>query len=137
MSDNLTEVSDCLEAPAFEILLVDDDPDVLALLEFSFRSRTGWTVTSAASASSAVTVLEHPTAIDVVLTDDELGGVGVVQLRAAAGPRPVVLLSTSLDAPASMLASAPGFAGVIGKPFDPIATPDLLAQVVRNWSQRI
>jgi signal peptidase I len=118
------------------ILIVDEDPDMLALLEFTFQAGRAWTVRTASSMAEAASALSGAEDIDVVLTDDHLTDGCAADLRDAAGRRPVVLLSTSLDAPPSTLVTVAGFAGGISKPFNPLTTPDLVADAVKKWQAR-
>lgn len=69
-------------ARRFNILLVDDDPDILALLKVAFRSR-GHDVTLASDGKSALDALSTGD-FDLVITDLHLGPVdGFVILAGA------------------------------------------------------
>jgi DNA-binding NtrC family response regulator len=120
--------------PVRSILIIDDDPDVLALLDFTFRAGGTWAVHTASCVSSATSVLEGAEAIDVVLVDDHVTGGRPDELLHLAGGRPIVLLSTLLDAPPSTLVAVAGFAGGISKPFNPLTTPGLVAEAVDRRS---
>ncbi len=111
------------------ILVVDDDADVRSLLQVAFQLAGGWTVIVAESLASATRELESA-AIDVVLTDNELGDGCAADVLSRAAGRPVVVLSASVDAAGSSLVPWAGFAGGISKPFNPLTLPSLVASAV-------
>lgn len=117
------------------ILIVDDDADVRALLQMAFRLAPGWTVLVAESVAAARRVLADAV-IDVVLTDDRLDDGRGEDVRTAAQPRPVILLSASVKGPPSILQFAPGYAGSIAKPFDPLRLPGLVDLARKRWTEK-
>lgn len=111
------------------ILVVDDDADVRALIQVAFTLAGGWTVVTAESLATAIHELGSA-AIDVVLTDNQLGDGFAADVRDRASGRPVVVVSASVDAAPSTLVPLPGFAGGISKPFDPLTLPALVASAM-------
>lgn len=111
------------------ILVVDDDADVRALIQVAFQLASGWTVVMAGSLAAAEQELATRT-FDVVLTDNQLGDGSAADVLARAGTLPVVVLSASVDGPASTLVPMTAFAGGIAKPFDPMTLPALVASAI-------
>ena len=117
------------EAPA--VLVVDDDPDVRAMLCDVLQSR-GYTVVDAASGREALDILERDETLRVVVTDVMMPGIsGITLARKAMQLRPgikVVLLSAYMrDPPGDDLP-------VLRKPFH---TADLLHAIERNIGQQV
>lgn len=113
------------------ILVVDDDADVRALLHAVFTLAGGWTVMMADSFTAAVEALESAD-IDVILTDNELGDGCAADVHAKSQGRPVVVLSASVDGPASTLVPLAGYAGGIPKPFNPLTLPALVESAMES-----
>ena len=83
---------------AFRILLVDDDPDVLDVLE-QILEFAGYLVTTADSVAGALALLTSP-AYDLVLTDLRLGdGLGTIiaEKAAATGAKPLIITGYAYD----------------------------------------
>jgi DNA-binding response OmpR family regulator len=101
------------------ILVVDDDPDILALVE-SVLSTAGHTVLTAADGQTALTLARKrpPAAVVLDLMLPDVGGEAVAQtLRAWYGPTlPIVILSASRQT--RQAASALGILAYLDKPFD-------------------
>ncbi len=119
-------------AGRFRALLVDDDPDLLALMRLTLEYTAGWEVFEA---SSALVGLEmaHALVPDVVLVDlmmPEMDGYEFCR-RFKADPAmagvPLVLLTARVELDDARLAEA-GAAGVLFKPFE----PEKLAQQIRE-----
>ena len=117
-------------AGSFRALIVDDDPDLLALLRLTLEYMAGWQIFSA---SSAVEGLEMARDLvpDVVLVDlmmPEMDGYEFGR-RLKSDPTtagvPLVLLTARTEFDEVRLAEA-GVAGVLFKPFQ----PERLAQQV-------
>ena len=115
------------------LLLVDDDEDIRAIARISLERVGGWTVVPAASASEAVAAASEA-APDVVLLDvmmpDADGPATLAQLRPLIGDVPVVFLTAKTQAADLERLMELGAAGVIAKPFDPMALPDELAALL-------
>src|SRR5689334_9253118 len=84
------------------ILVVDDDPDILALLE-SILTSHGYEVTGAASGASALTILRGGLIPCLILVDLEMPGMSGPELElelardAALKDIPVVITSASRE----------------------------------------
>lgn len=105
------------------VLLVDDDPDLRALLGVHLEA-AGYRVSSAESPEQAVPALGAES-IAAVLLDWHFpapasnGADAVQMLRAAAGPDvPLILLSARTDLTARLQALRAGCAGYLSKPVD-------------------
>lgn len=116
-----------------KILIVDDEPDILRLVEVILERE--WTVVCATDGSEAVEIArrERPHAI---LLDGRMPGSDgfetLERLRAEPDTRATpVILMTAL-ARGSDQAVPPGFAGVIAKPFDPITLPKQIRDILKS-----
>ncbi|HUP20351.1 MAG TPA: response regulator [Gemmatimonadota bacterium] len=115
------------------LLLIDDDPEILLVARLALEKFGGHEVDSASSAAEAIEAVRAraPDAIVLdVLLPDARGPELLGRLRREPGLAavPVVFLTGKADdARVAELVSA-GAAGVIGKPFDPLA---LAAEVER------
>ncbi|GAA4889140.1 response regulator [Tessaracoccus lubricantis] len=116
------------------VLVVEDDADVRSLIEFSLRLDGVWTVQAAASVADALVALEAGDGIDIVLTDGQLGDGTSETVRAAAAPRPVVLLSAWADGPSASRVPETGYAARMAKPFDPLALSAVLTAALEGAS---
>ncbi|NHB86120.1 response regulator [Tessaracoccus sp. HDW20] len=116
------------------VLLVDDDPDLLALLRVAFNLSGGWEISVADGAARAVERLGE-VQLDVIITDGDLGDGSGDDVLAAADGVPVVLLSGSVDAPPDTLHPHPSFAAAISKPFNPMALPALIGRLLEGASR--
>ena len=108
-----------MTAPA-RLLLVDDDPDLLRLLQMRLES-AGYDVTAVASAEAALAQIEvcHP---QLVVSDVRLPGQDGLalfdQLRVRYPSLPVILLTAHGSIPDAVEATARGVFGYLTKPFD-------------------
>lgn len=107
------------------LLLVDDDEDVRAVARLSLERVGGWTVVPAGSGAEAVATAAEG-AFDAVLLDvmmpDVDGPATLALLRPLLGPDVPVVFLTAKSGEAGGL-RALGAAGVLAKPFDPMALP--------------
>lgn len=69
---------------SFNVLLVDDDPDVLATISASVIS-AGFSVKTAASGDEALSTLAAGTKVDIIVTDYAMVGMDGMELLAQAG----------------------------------------------------
>jgi two-component system OmpR family response regulator len=106
-----------------KILVVDDEPDILRLVEVVLGTAHEWDVVCASDGDEAVSLArsERPAAI---LLDGRMPGGGGRETLARLKDDPdtrdtPVILMTAL-ARESDTTVPPGFAGVIAKPFDPM-----------------
>ena len=118
-----------------KILIVDDEPDILRLVEVILQGTNEWNVLCASDGDEALTLAkrEHPVAI---LLDGRMPGPGgsgfdtLERLRRDpdTSATPVILMSalargSDHEVPA-------GFAGVISKPFDPLTLPKQIKDIL-------
>ena len=104
------------------LLLVDDEPDIRAIATMALERVGGWNVTAAGSAAEAEAAVRSQRP-DVVLLDVMMPGVDgpatLARLRPLLGDGIPVIFLTAKGDPEPLLAL--GAAGVIAKPFDPLA----------------
>ncbi len=116
----------------FRALIVDDDPDLLALMRLTLEYMAGWQIFSAQSAAEGLE-MARDLVPDVVLVDlmmPEMDGYEFgrrLKSEPATADVPLVLLTARTDLDKIRLAEA-GVAGVLFKPFQ----PETLAQQVRE-----
>jgi CheY-like chemotaxis protein len=103
------------------VLVVDDEPDIRALVVMALRS-TGHTIIEAANGQAALDALDQH-AVDLVLLDvrmPDMTGWEVLEKIEARNGRPrVVMLSAHVDAVVRERAKAAGCDGYLSKPFMP------------------
>ena len=119
-------------AANFRALLVDDDPDLLALMRLTLEFTAGWEVFGASSAAAGLEMARELVP-DVVLVDlmmPEVDGYEFCR-RFKSDPMtagvPLILLTARTELDKARLAGA-GVAGVLFKPFE----PEKLAQQIRE-----
>ena len=107
-----------------KILLIDDDPEIRSLAAVLLRQRPGTEVLEARGGREGLQAArEH--APDLVLLDatmPDVDGLEVMTRLAASPPSPPVIFLTAHRAESDVRRfEAAGAAGVIGKPFNPLA----------------
>lgn len=118
------------------LLLVDDDADIREVARLSLERIGGWAVVDAESADAAELRVAADGPFDVVLLDVMMPGAdGPATLRRLRdGPLgtdiPVIFLTAKVQRGDRERLEALGAAGVIAKPFDPVALPDEVAQIL-------
>ena len=120
-------------AGSFRALIVDDDPDLLALIRLTLEYMAGWQIFSASSAAEGLEIARDrvPDVVLVDLTMPEIDGYEFgrrLKLDPATAGVPLVLLTARTELDTVRLADA-GVAGVLFKPFQ----PETLAQQVREF----
>ncbi|MDZ4113706.1 MAG: response regulator [Brevundimonas sp.] len=119
------------------ILHVDDDEGIRALTELAFSISGQATVRSAASGAEAISALEAGCRPDVILLDvmmPDLDGPGVLaKLRALPGHEgtPVIFMTAQSQEHELDRLLALGGIGVIIKPFDPLALPGHVGDLLK------
>jgi len=119
------------------ILLIDDEPDIRAVVELSLGSLAGWDVLTAGNGTDGVAVAaaRQP---DVILLDvmmPELDGPATLDaLRAHDDTRAIPVLFMTAKAQAGELTryASLGVAGVIPKPFDPMTLATQVGEML-GW----
>lgn len=116
------------------LLLVDDDEAIREIARISLERLGGWEVVEAGSGAEAVAVAEG--GFDAVVLDVMMPGLdGPATLAALRdGPLPAavpaVFLTAKLQPADRERLRAAGAAGVIAKPFDPMALATELEQIL-------
>ncbi|HEY1956864.1 MAG TPA: response regulator [Polyangiaceae bacterium] len=118
-----------------KILIVDDEPDILRLVEVILESTREWAVLCASDGDQALEVARRERPYAILLDGRMPGGGGLVTLQRLRGEpntrdTPVILM-TAL-APDDGDKPPPGFAGVIAKPFDPLTLPDQIRAILQS-----
>ena len=120
------------------LLLVDDEEAIRTIASISLERLGGWTVVSAPSGHAALQAAHDDGPFDAVLMDVMMPGLdGPATLRrmrdGVLSPQvPVIFLTAKLgEAERERLLSL-GASGVIAKPFDPMALPGELRQILEN-----
>lgn len=118
-----------------KILVVDDEPDILRLVEVILTSSHEWSVVTATDGVQALDVARREQPQAILLDARMPGGNGfqtLERLREDPTTRATpVILMTAL-ARGSDPAVPPGFAGVIAKPFDPITLPQQIRDILKS-----
>jgi len=120
------------------VLLVDDEPDIREVARISLEMVGGWTVLTETSGAAALVraAAERPDAIllDVMMPDLD-GPTTLERLRTdpATADIPVIFLTAKLQASDQRHFESLGVAGVIPKPFDPMALARQVAEAL-GWT---
>jgi len=119
-----------MSAPRTSILVVDDDPDLLRLMQIRLTA-AGYAVSTAESAERALAQVSA-TRPQLVVTDLRMGGMDGMALfesiRKGHPMLPVIILTAHGTIPDAVAAVQRGVSGYLTKPFDPKA---LLTEVGR------
>lgn len=116
-------------------LLVDDDPDTRALVALALNLHPRFAVTAVSRLDAADMLRRGVERFDVIMldmkTNDMSAGALVATMRQwSSEPIPILLLSAKAgDADRRNYRSA-GAQGVIAKPFDPVALPDRVVELL-------
>jgi CheY-like chemotaxis protein len=119
--------------PLKQVLVVDDDPDLLAVVSLALTALGGYTVETCDSPLKAVGAARD-FGPDLILLDvmmPRLDGFGVLKaLRedATAGSIPVVFMSAVGDRRQFAQHEGVDCLGAISKPFDPVGLPEVLQE---------
>jgi DNA-binding NtrC family response regulator len=131
----MTETAETSSQPAGgRVLLVDDEPDQLALLR-AMLTPLGMEVATAESAEQAVAAFRrHP--VDVVVTDLHLPGASGIdlirELRQVETPPAVVLITGEGSVASAVEALKLGASDYLQKPVDPMRLVTLLQELLRS-----
>ena len=120
--------------PQGRVLLVDDEPDQVALL-CAMLTPLGMDVATAESAEQAQTIF-HKQPADVVVTDLNLPGASGIdlirELRKAENPPAVVLITGEGSVASAVDALKLGATDYLQKPVDPMRLVTLLQELLRS-----
>ena len=119
------------------VLLIDDEPDIRAVVELSLGSVAGWEVLTASSGADGVELAsaQRP---DVILLDVMMPGLDgpatldVLRGRDETRAIPVLFMTAKAQAGELTRYASLGVAGVIPKPFDPMTLSDRVAAAL-GW----
>lgn len=118
-----------------KVLLVDDEPHIRRIGELSLKGVGKWTTVLASSGTEALTMAERENP-DLILLDVMMPGMDgpatLQQLRATESTAriPVIFMTAKVQKHEVDKYLAAGAVGVIPKPFDPMALPSLILQIL-------
>jgi CheY-like chemotaxis protein len=120
-----------------KILLVDDEDDIREVAQMSLEMTAGWEVLTASSGAEGLRIAaaERP---DAILLDVMMPGMdGPATARALKGAPetaeiPIILLTAKVQAADRRRFDDLGVAGILAKPFDPMALADEVRGVL-GW----
>lgn len=116
-------------------LLVDDDPDTRAIVALALDLHPRFAVTAMSRPDAADMLRRGFERFDVILLDMKLSDMSAAALVAtirqwSRDPVPILLLSAKASDVDRRSYRSAGAHGVIAKPFDPIALPDRVADML-------
>lgn len=120
------------------LLVVDDEPDVRAVVRLSLEHVGGWQVVDVDGGLAGVDAARRD-APDAVVLDVMMPGTDgpavyrMLQSDARTADIPVVMLTARVDRADREAWLAMGVRGVLAKPFDPLQLPAQLREVL-GWS---
>lgn len=120
-----------------KVLLVDDEPHIRRIGELSLKGVGKWTAVLASSGAEALTIAERENP-DLILLDVMMPGMDgpatLQQLRATESTAriPVIFMTAKVQKHEVDKYLAAGAVGVIPKPFDPMALPSLILQILSD-----
>jgi CheY-like chemotaxis protein len=120
------------------ILIVDDEDDIREILRMSLEMLAGWEVLEAHTGVEAISIALHaqPDAILLDMMMPGMDGIAVFeQLQGSADTRniPVILLTAKTQPADRRRFSHLGLSAVVSKPFDPVALPGTIADLL-GWN---
>jgi len=124
------------------LLLVDDDQDIRTIARIALERLGGWTVADADSGERALDVAATAGPFDAILLDVTMpaldGPATLKRLRGepSAAATPAVFLTAKVERAERERLLALGAAGVIAKPFDPLALPAALDRILGGGTDR-
>lgn len=120
-----------------KVLLVDDEPHIRRIGELSLKGVGKWTAILASGGSEALAIAERENP-DLILLDVMMPGMDgpatLQQLRTteATARIPVIFMTAKVQKHEVDKYLAAGAVGVIPKPFDPMALPSLILQILSS-----
>jgi CheY-like chemotaxis protein len=120
------------------LLLVEDDESIRAIAHLSLERIGGWNVVDAPCGEDALQILTSGEVFAAVLMDVMMPGLdGPTTLRrmhddGLLAGTPVVFLTAKAQRAERQRLDELGAAGVIAKPFDPLALPGQLEDLIQN-----
>ena len=123
-----------------KVLLVDDEPHIRRIGELSLKGVGKWKVILASSGAEAIELAEREVP-DLILLDVMMPGVDgpatLQQLKASelTARIPVIFMTAKVQRHEIDKYLAAGAVGVIPKPFDPMALPAQILQILSSSSE--
>lgn len=122
------------------VLIIDDEPDVRAVVQACLEDIAGWDVVTAASGQEGLVkvMAEQPDGIVLDIMMPEMDGFTFLrQLRNRPEGRliPVVLLTAKVNLSEPQVLFELGIKGIICKPFDPFMLAEQVAEFL-GWEQQ-
>jgi CheY-like chemotaxis protein len=119
------------------VLVVDDDDDIRELVQMTLEVTTDWAVISADGGAAAVSMASRhlPDAVlmDMMMPDmDGLAAFAALQADEATRDIPVILVTAKVQVGNGRPWDGHAIAGVIAKPFDPMALAAQVAELL-GW----
>ncbi len=120
------------------LLLVEDDESIRAIAHLSLERLGGWHVVDAPCGEDALRLLTAGTHFAAIVMDVMMPGLdGPATLRrlqddGLLAGTPVVFLTAKAQRAERERLNALGAAGVIAKPFDPLALPEQLEELIQG-----
>jgi CheY-like chemotaxis protein len=116
-------------------LLVDDDPDTRAIVALALDLHPRFAATAASRLDAADLLRRGIERFDVIVLDMKTNDMSAAALVAtmrqwSREPIPILLLSAKADDADRRACRSAGAQGVIAKPFDPIALPDRVVELL-------
>jgi CheY-like chemotaxis protein len=124
------------QAMSRRLLLVDDDEAIREIARLSLERVGGWEVVAVADGRGAIDAVDGACPFDAVILDVMMPGLDgpttLARLRAGPLPAdvPAVFLTAKVQPADRERLYALGGAGVIAKPFDPMAMPAELDRIL-------
>ncbi|MDB5680424.1 MAG: response regulator [Sphingomonas bacterium] len=120
-------------------LLIDDDPDTRAIVALALDLHPRFTASAVSRLDAAGLLRRGTEQFDVILLDMKLSDMSVGALIAtvrqwsASAVVPVLILSPQASDNDPRTCRSTGAQGAIGKPFDPIALPDRVVDLLEPY----
>lgn len=124
--------------PTKNVLIIDDEVSIHKVVSLSLKMEANWTVIAAASSQEGIRQAERHRP-DVILLDvmmpetDGIATFEALQANPITQTIPVVLLTAKTRTAEKQLFEKLGVAGVITKPFPPLALASEISKLV-NWA---
>jgi len=122
-----------------KVLLVDDEPHIRRIGELSLKNVGKWSVVLASSGAEAIEVAARETP-DVILLDVMMPGMdgqdtlALLRARQDTAKIPVIFMTAKVQKHEVDRYRAGGAVGVIPKPFDPMALPAQILEILTQAS---
>ncbi len=120
------------------VLVIDDEPDVRAVVSACFEDIAGWLVTTADSGQSALekVIVDPPDAIVVDMMMPGMDGLAFIRAlrdHPKGASIPVVLLTAKVNLNQATIDQELAVKGIISKPFDALRLSDQVANFL-GWT---